>query len=129
MELDIHAGKRVLYKHHNQWKVGTLEKNELTRIDEKGLYLRIVDKDNPECVYESEINQIFFDGFELEEWAKTWDQALMSKEKYIEFINSDIFDRATENAYVSDGEYGYYPISKYTETWIRKQPFDYVLRV
>ena len=42
--------------------------------------------------------------------------------------NSDDFERALEEAWVSDGEYYYYPVSTYTEKWIDKQPFTYIMR-
>ena len=47
---------------------------------------------------------------------------------YIKFIESDEFDKRLENACVSDGEYGYYPVSKYSRQWLEKQPFDYIVR-
>ena len=52
----------------------------------------------------------------------------MTKEEYIEFLESDEFERTIEQAWVSDGEYYYYPVSKYSASWILKQPFDYVVR-
>ena len=51
-----------------------------------------------------------------------------AKEEYIELIESEDFDRQSESAYVSDGEYGYYPVSKFTKNWLEKQPFDYIIR-
>ena len=53
---------------------------------------------------------------------------LMTKDEYIEYIQSDTFDRKLETGYVSDGEYYYYPIGSYNKTWLMKQPFDYIVR-
>ena len=130
MELNIRAGMRVLYKNGNSnWLVGTtaVAGAELNNL---GLYLPIVPKGmtaNEEIHY-AEINQIFWDAFKLEDWIKDYPKYFMTKEDYIKFIDSDEFDKRLENACVSDGEYGYYPISKYTRAWIEKQPFDYVIR-
>ena len=54
--------------------------------------------------------------------------SLITKEEYIGITQDEDFHRSTEVAWVSDGEYYYYPISKFNETWIMKQPFKYVLR-
>lgn len=135
MEFDIHVGKRVLYKYNNQWEVGVLTEAHNTRLTEKGLYLSIIPKefiDMPEdkvpYVHDAEVNDIFFDSFKVEDWLKDYPEYFMTKEKYIQFVEDEDFERQLENAYVSDGEYGYYPISKYTRNWIERQPFDYVIR-
>ena len=52
----------------------------------------------------------------------------MTKEDYINFIKSEEFERAQENAYFTDGEYIYYPVSKFSKSWIEKQPFNYIVR-
>ena len=52
----------------------------------------------------------------------------MNKEQYIQWIESEEFERNLEHAYVSDGEYVYYPVSKYNKTWIEKQPFEFIVR-
>ena len=122
MEKNIHAGMRVLYKENGQWKVDTLQAGDAL-IDDRGLFLPIIDKDSY-----VDINDIFFDAFPIDEYIKDYKEYFMTKEEYIDFINGDDFDRQLENAYVSDGEYGYYPISRYTKNWIEKQPFDYVVR-
>lgn len=130
MTIDIRAGKHVLYKNGNSnWLVGTtaVASAELNNL---GLYLPIIPKGmtaNEEIHY-AEINQIFWDAFKIEDWIKDYPKYFMTKEDYIQFIESDDFDKRLENACVSDGEYGYYPVSKYTRTWIEKQPFDYIIR-
>lgn len=134
MDFNIRAGMRVLYKHNNQWEIGRIA-NGNARINEKGLYLFIIPKEFLDLednevpfTHDAEINEIFFDAFPLEDWIKDYPKYFMTKEDYIKFIESDEFDKHLENACVSDGEYGYYPISKYTRAWIEKQPFDYVIR-
>ena len=135
MELNIHVGKRVLYKHNNQWEVGVLTEARNTRLTEKGLYLSIIPKefigmpeDKVPYVHDAEINDIFLDAFPIDERVKDYSEFFMTKEEYIQFVEDEDFDKRIENAYVSDGEYGYYPISKYTRNWIERQPFDYVIR-
>lgn len=134
MEFNIHVGKRVLYKHNNQWEVGVLTEVHNTKLTEKGLYLSIIPKefiDMPEdkvpYMHDAEINDIFLDAQPVEDWMKQY-HYLMTKEEYIEFIESDDFEYDNGHAWVSDGEYYYYPISKYNANWILKQPFNYVLR-
>ena len=128
MNFNIRAGMRVLYKLNNQWNIGTLEESALHVLNSHGLYLRIIPKNNSEITYYAEINDIFFDAFKLDDWIKDYPKYFMTKEDYIKFIESDEFEKNLENAWVSDGEYGYYPVSKYNRTWIEKQPFDYVVR-
>lgn len=131
--MKIYAGKRVLYKHDGQWLVGLLSERNPT-ITTKGLYLFVVpkefigleDKDIP-FVHDAEINEIFLDAQPVEDWMKQYHN-LMTKEEYIAFIESDDFERTIEQAWVSDGEYYYYPVSKYNATWILKQPFNYIVR-
>jgi len=133
MELNIHAGKRVLYKHDGQWLVGLLSRRN-PEITTKGLYLFIVpkefmeleDKDTP-FVHDAELHDIFFEAQPVEDWMRQYHN-LMTKEEYITFIEGDEFERAIEQAWVSDGEYYYYPVSKYTRNWLEKQPFEYVVR-
>ena len=132
MDFKIHAGMRVLYKHKNQWQVGELQKGNAVLTD-NGLFFFIVPKEfigAKEVPYtvDAEFNEIFWDAFPIEDYIKDYKEYFMTKEEYIQFIESEDFSRATENAYVSDGEYGYYPISQYKRNWIEKQPFDYVIR-
>jgi len=131
MEMKIHAGMRVLYKHGsgNNWLVGTTVFGN-AEINNIGLYIPIVPegKTAEEEIQYAEVNQIFWDAFPIDDWVRDYPKYFMTKEEYIKFIESEDFDRRIENAYVSDGKYGYYPISKYNKTWIEKQPFNYVVR-
>lgn len=131
MALDIYAGKRVLYKNGNSgWLVGTLQETKSAEVNEQGVWLPVVPKgmDAEEEIHWAEINNIFLEAFPLNDWVKDYPQYFMTKEDYIKFIASDDFDRQLEDAWVSDGEYGYYPISKFSKSWIEKQPFNYVVR-
>ena len=131
MALDIYAGKHVLYKNGNSgWLVGTLQKTKVAEVNEQGVWLPVIPKDTDaeEEIHWAEINNIFLEAFPLNDWVKDYPQYFMTKEDYIKFIESDDFDRQLEDAWVSDGEYGYYPISKFSKSWIEKQPFDYVIR-
>ena len=127
MDLKIYAGQRVLYKHNNQWAVGTLEESDAHSLTKSGLFLRIIPHGETDVVHTAEINDIFLDAHPVEYWMKQY-HSLMTKKEYIEFLESDKFERGTEQAWVSDGEYYYYPVSKYTATWLLKQPFDYIVR-
>lgn len=122
MNKSIHADMRVLYKKNGQWNVGTLQEGKAL-INDRGLFLPIVDEES-EVVF----TDIFFDAFEIDPYIKDYKEYFMTKEEYIEYIQGDDFDRHHENAYVSDGEYGYYPVSCYTKNWLEKQPFDYIVR-
>lgn len=128
MELNIRAGKRVLYKVNGKWNVG-----ELARANayvDKGLFLPVIKKED---LYNSldhimvEINDVFLEAEPVEDWMRQYGY-LMTKDEYIEYIQSDTFDRKLETGYVSDGEYYYYPIGSYNKTWLMKQPFDYIVR-
>lgn len=127
MDFNIRAGMRVLYKQgNNNWLVGDIA-HDNAEINEQGLWLPIIPKGKTahEEIHYAEINQVFLDAVPLDNWMK---YRLIKKEDYIKIIQSDDFDKHLENAWVSDGEYYYYPISKYNEIWINKQPFDYVIR-
>lgn len=127
MDFNIRAGMRVLYKQGNSnWMVGDIVQGN-AEINEQGIWLPIIPKGKTadEEVHYAEINQIFLDAIPLDNWMK---ERLIKKEDYIKIIDNDDFDKHLENAWVSDGEYYYYPISKYNEIWINKQPFDYVIR-
>ena len=132
MKIKIKAGQRVLYKDGNsEWLVGIVDNGEAD-VNEQGVWIPIIPlrfahmavEDVPyiQC---AEINNIFTDAVEIEDWMKP---LLIPKEEYIKIIQEDGFERALENAWVSDGEYYYYPVSTYTDRWIRKQPFSYILR-
>jgi hypothetical protein len=125
MESNIRAGMRVLYKQGNSnWMIGTIMRGS-AEINEQGLWIPILPKDTNEEVHYAEISQIFFDATKLDNWMK---DRLIPKANYIEYIKGEDFDRHTESAWVSDGEYYYYPISKFNEIWINKQPFNFVIR-
>lgn len=128
MKVDIYANKRVLYKHNGgQWVVGHLMNGNAV-INEKGLFIPVVSKENEDSYENIEINDLFLDAILVDEWMKQYDDLFMTKENYINFIEDAEFTRAIERAYVSDGEYIYYPVSKYTRNWLEKQPFEYIVR-
>lgn len=130
MEINIRAGMRVLYKQGNSnWMIGTIMEGD-AKINNVGLFIPIAPVGiNPDEEYHwAEINNLFLDVVPLENWHKQYKEYFMTKEEYIKFIESEDFDKHNENAYVSDGEYVYYRINKFSESWINKQPFDYVVR-
>ena len=127
MDLNIRAGMRVLYKQGNSnWMTGTIHRGT-AEVNEQGLWIPIIPKGATweDEIHYAEINQIFLDATPLDNWMK---ERLVPKADYINFINSEDFDKHAENAWVSDGEYYYYPVSKFNEIWINKQPFDYIIR-
>lgn len=125
MELDIKAGKRVLYKENGQWHAGEIATGAAT-INEHGLYIPIITMDGE--LITSEINDMFLNSFKLESWVHEYPEYYMTKEQYIEFMRDEDFDYHQENAFVADNEYGYYPVAKYNKNWIEKQPFEYIIR-
>ena len=126
MELNIRADKRVLYKNGNSgWLVGTVCHTENAEVNEQGVWIPIAPIDVEDEVHWAEIHNIFTDGVELEDWMK---DHLLTKEEYIEIIEADDFEKNLEAAWVSDGEYYYYPVTKFNATWIMKQPFQYIIR-
>jgi len=128
MEINIHAGMRVLYKQGNSnWMIGTIHKGT-AEVNEQGIWIPIVPLDIENELHYAEINNLFLDVVPLEDWHKQYKEYFMTKEEYIKFIESEDFDKHNENAYVSDGEYSYYRINKFNESWINKQPFDYIVR-
>lgn len=136
MKIDIRAGKRVLYKDGNSgWLVGIID-HKNAEINEQGIWLPIIPKefmnmdaeDVPYIQY-AEINNIFLEAEPVDDYIKDYSDIFMTKEEYIKIIEEDeTFVKAIEQAYVSDGEYYYYPITKFNKTWIEKQPFEYVVR-
>ena len=137
MESKIRAGLRVLYKDGNSgWQVGIVD-HQQADVNEKGVWIPIIPiefatmdvADIPYRHY-AEINNIFTEGKVVEDYMKDLPEVFMTKEAYITIIEQDdeTFVKALENAFVSDGEYYYYPVSKFTRTWIEKQPFDYIVR-
>lgn len=135
MEFDIRAGKRVLYKDNNSgWMVGIIN-NGKANVNEQGIWVPVIprcffgmDVEDIPSIPNIEINNIFLDAVPVDDWIKGYKNYFMTKEEYIAFIESDNFEKVLENAYVSDGEYMYYPVSRYTKNWIEKQPFEYIVR-
>lgn len=132
METKIRAGQRVLYKDGNSgWLVGIVDTGN-AEINEQGLWIPIIPlrfadmarEDVPYIQY-AEMSTLFTEGQPLESWMQP---TLLDKADYIKIINDEEFERALESAWVSDGEYYYYPVSTFTEKWINKQPFSYILR-
>ena len=129
MDLNIRAGQRVAYKCGNSgWITGNIKEGN-AEITPLGLFIPIIPKDgNAEEEYHwAEINDMYLDAKPVEDWMEQYGY-LLTKDQYIKFINSDDFNKNFEHAYVSDGEYYYYSINKFTEQWINKQPFEYVVR-
>ena len=132
METKIRAGQRVLYKDGNSgWLVGIVD-NGNAEVNEQGLWIPIIPlqftgmaREDVPFVQYAELSTLFLEGAEVEEWMK---DNLFTKDEYIKIIEDEEFDRHLEYAWVSDGEYYYYPVSKFNETWINKQPFTYILR-
>ena len=132
MDLKIHNGMRVLYKHNGQWCVGKLTNQMSPELTEKGLFVFVIPKDYMDAeevpyLHDVEINDLFLEAVPVEDWMSQYGY-LMPKEKYIEFIQSEDFDKNIEHAYVSDGEYYYYNVNKYSEQWLNKQPFEFIVR-
>ena len=132
MDLKIHNGMRVLYKHNGQWCVGKLTNQMSPELNERGLFVFVIPKDYMDAeevpyLHDVEINDLFLEAIPVEDWMAQYGY-LMPKEKYIEFIQSEDFDKNIEHAYVSDGEYYYYNVNKYSEQWLNKQPFDFIVR-
>ena len=137
METKIRAGQRVLYKDGNSgWLVGIVD-NGNAEVNEQGLWIPIIPlrfadmarEDVPFIQY-GELSTLFLDAKEIEDYIQGYNDIFMTKEDYIKIIEEDeTFVKAIEQAYVSDGEYYYYPITKFNRGWIEKQPFNYVVRL
>ena len=139
MDFNIHAGMRVLYKKNgNNWLVGEIAEGTAI-VNNDGIYIPVwtkqaIEKKTPTYTWDEKeylrihINDIFFDAFPIDDWVRDYPEYFTTKENYIKLVQSEDFDHRLENAYVSDGEYGYYPVSKYNKNWLEKQPFDYIVR-
>ena len=126
MNIDILAGKRALCKLHGQWEVCEIDEGTAL-LNKDGLFIPVhIFKGNQDK--DINVNDLFLDAFEIDYSLTLYPEYYMKKEKYIEFIESENFDRTLEHAYVSDGDYGYYSVAKYTRNWLEKQPFDYIVR-
>lgn len=131
----IRAGNRVLYKDGNSsWRVGIVHRGN-AEVNEQGIWLPIVpiefseiEPDEIPFIQYSEINQLFTDSVKLDEWMKDYPEYYMTKEQYVQFVKSEEFDKRLEDAYFTDGDYIYYPVSKFSESWIMKQPFEHIVR-
>lgn len=137
MDNKIRAGMRVLYKYNNSnWLVGETAIGTGI-LNQNGLFIPISSKEEIEKAYAEgytwdqldpiliNINDIFFDAIKLDDWMK---DNLVRKEDYVKIIQEEDFEKNLENAWFSDGEYYYYPVSKFSESWIMRQPLDYVIR-
>jgi len=130
MEINIRAGQRILYKDSKSgWKVGIIDHGQAT-IDERGLLIPIIpiefatiDPFDISFIQYIEINNLFLEAEPVENWMN-----LIPKQEYIKVVSEEDFEKEFENAWVSDGEYFYYPVSKYTKNWLEKQPFEYIIR-
>lgn len=129
MALDIYAGKHVLYKNGGSgWMIGTIKETNSAEVNSSGVWIPIVPDKFEDEIHWAEINNLFLDAMPINEWIKDYPEYYMTKEDYITFIDSEDFERAREQAFFTDGEYIYYPVSKYSKNWIEKQPFDYIVR-
>ena len=130
MDNKIRAGQRVLYKDGNSsWLIGIIDHGN-AEVNDTGIWLPIIpiqfthmERDDVPYVQWVELSTLFTEGQPLESWMQP-----INKSEYIKIIQSEEFEKALENAWVSDGEYYYYPVSKFSENWIMKQPFNYILR-
>mgnify|MGYP006896808322 CR=1 FL=1 len=84
MEIDIHAGKRVLYKNGNSgWLIGNIMEGD-AHITPLGIFIPIIPKDiDPSEEYHwCEINQIYTNAVKVaEDWIKDYKQYYMTKEE------------------------------------------------
>lgn len=132
METKVHAGMRVLYKDGGSgWLVGIVDRGK-AEVNEQGIWIPIIPLKFTHMAYEdipyiqyAELTTLFTEGQEVEEWMRS---SMITKEEYVKIVQSEDFERNLENAWVCDGEYYYYPVSKYAENWIMKQPFNYIIR-
>lgn len=132
MKPSIYAGKRILYKDGKSgWQIGEVDRQP-AEVNEQGVWIAIIPEKffnkKPDYIQYAEINNLFTDVLPLDESLKQYSEYFMTKNEYIKFMDTDDFDRQRENAYFSDGEYIYYPVSKFSENWILKQPFEYIVR-
>lgn len=121
---DIYSGMRVLFKNGYGWKVGELQ---AANLDAKGLSFSVIDINGNE-ITEIDASNIFFNARVLDGWEKDLENGIvMYKEDFIKDIEEGNVTKADGDAYISDGEYQYYPIAIWTANWLNKQPFDYVV--
>lgn len=125
MEINLKAGQRVLYKRNGVWRPGTLPPGHMNLTTE-GLFTTIYDIADQTFEKNINVNSLYLNGFPLEDWAKE-PPYCMKKQEFIEIMHSDEFIEEPHTAFVSDGDYAYYPVNKFTENWINKQPFEYIV--
>jgi len=122
MDINLRAGQRVLYKKNGSWKVGILPPGNLSLTTE-GVFANVLDKNDQHVEKNVNVNSLYINSFELDEWMKDPDYC-MPKQEFIDLLKSETV--IIDKAYVSDGEYAYYPVNTFRDTWINKQPFDYI---
>lgn len=137
MKITLKAGQRVLYKDKDKnsgWQVGIIDVGQAD-VNEQGVWMPIIpqeffhlDPDDIPYVHYVELNNIFTEATKYDVSLKQYSDYFMTKEEYINYIESEDFDKHGENAYVADDEYTYYKITTYTRNWLEKQPFEYVVR-
>lgn len=127
MNTDIYAGKRVLYKQNSGWQVGELLPNGI-KLNSEGLYFNVMDLVTGNMESNILFENLFLDGEELQDWQKDMSNGvLFTVEDFIEQVLEDEdFSSNEGKAYMSDGEYYYYPVSKLNKTWLKKQNLHYV---
>ena len=125
MDINLRAGQRVLYKKNGGWRVGTLPPGSMNLTTE-GLFANVYDINEQRFEKNVNVNNLFLNGIELEDWAKSPEYCI-PKDKFIEYMHTDEFIQERHTAFVSDGEYAYYPVNKFNENWINKQPFEYIV--
>ena len=126
METKIHAGRRVLYKHNSGWKPGELLANS-ARLTSEGLYFSIM---NQEGIMEQDVlyDNLYLDGVQLQDWEQDPSNGVLFEvEEFLQKMEEEELTKNDGTAYVSDGEYRYYPVSTFTKNWIKKQPFRYIV--
>ena len=127
MELKIYANKPILYKQGNHgWRPGVLSP-ENVKLTPDGLFFTVITHDGtkePNVRFE----ELYLEAQELKDWEQDpQNGVIFSTDEFIQKIEDEELTVRDGLAYVSDGHYKYYPVSKFTENWIRKQPFDYIV--
>lgn len=119
METNIYKGQRVLFKAIGGWQAGTLDS---TVLNADGLYFNIINLNNE--TVQVRIENIFFNARILEDWEEDY---LYNVEDFFQKIADGDITSQTHSAWMSDGEYAYYSVAKWSRNWINKQPFKYIL--
>ena len=124
---NIYANQRVLYKGPNHsWRTGHLIMNGAL-LQEDGLYFMVQDEETNGTELHVPLNDLFLEARQLENWmCDPHNGILYHKETFIEMLQDEDFDPRDGTAYVSDGEYEYYKVAHFNESWLNRQPFDYI---